>query len=236
MRFSRKRAVAVFSVVACDMFTTAGSAAAGSAVPKTPSAGEALFGKALLSTEFSSVTNKAFELWLSKAFATLDSNKDGVLQVSEAGERIVALLDTNNDFKISLGEMTLSKARALFDALDVNSDGEMATSEVPEALVQLVEIHDGFVENNDGKLDAVEFSQWHASYLKSRGRSMSWAEIIILVVAGGVSVAAVGMSVQSWQKNTSGGKDESSFLGAEEYALEYPPEVLLLPVACDGAD
>lgn len=166
--------------------------------------------------------------WLSSAFDELDVNSDGGLDASELGPKILALLDTNSDGRVLPNEMALSKATKLFAALDLDSDGELTTSEVSEEIIALVENHDGFEENNDGKVDTVEFSSWHASQAKKQPkRSTSWTEILILCIAFGGAVVAVGLMVQSWRKTTSSGSSdgEQDFLGVEEYELDYPPEV-----------
>jgi len=201
---------------------------------ETAAAPQNIFGK-----ECAKTYEGDFFEWIAESiFPSLDANGDGTLDKSEVSASVISHLDNNADEKISLGEMTMAKAKALFNALDLDEDGELTTAEVPRALIENIENADGFEENNDGKVDTVEFSNFHASRVKKRGRSMSGAEIVILLVAFGVGVVAMFMVAQSWRSNTSTESEEQAFLGVEEYQLDYPPEVAAFQELRDegGAD
>jgi len=164
--------------------------------------------------------------WLEDAFKLLDREGDGSLNKSELGPWPIKWLDESGDGKVIRGEMTMASAMNLFKALDLDGDGELSASEVPQSLIDAIESHDGFAENNDGKADAVEFATFHAAQAKAKGKPMSGAEIIILLVAAGVGVVAVVLLVQSWRSTASASKDSSQdFLGIDEFTLTYPPEV-----------
>mmetsp|Transcript_32363 Transcript_32363/g.59183 ORF Transcript_32363/g.59183 Transcript_32363/m.59183 type:complete len:401 (-) Transcript_32363:263-1465(-) len=210
--------------VAIVVLTTSGASSSLTTAATDSVAETLLFGK--VSVPFAG----SFHSWLSEtAFSKLDINSDGELDESELGSTAIKLLDIDSDGRVLPGELTLSKAKALFDALDLDGDGELTASELPEEIISLVENHDGFEENNDGKVDTVEFSNWHASQAKKQQvkRSMSWTEILILCIAFGGAVVAVGLMVQSWRKTTSSGSSDGQedFMGVEEYELDYPPEV-----------
>ena len=125
----------------------------------------------------------------------------------------------------------MAKALAIFALLDLDGDGVLSPEEVPLEFIESGEIHDGFAENNDGKLDEVEFSTWHAAKLrKPVAKPMSWGEIAILVIAGGAATVGAGLLLQSWRKSTEVGTGDGDFLGVETYELDFPQEVLSLPL------
>lgn len=174
--------------------------------------------------------NGAFKMAAPSALAewvlATDKNKDEALQESELGALAFKHLDANGDGAVSREEMSMAKALALFSALDANADGELMAGEVPQAFIDIVENLDGFVENNDGKLDSIEFANFHAKVKpKPKKAPVSWAEVAILGIAGGMACVAAALLYQSWRKSTSSGGEVNSLLGVENYELDYPPEV-----------
>jgi hypothetical protein len=96
---------------------------------------------------------------------------------------------------------------------------------------------DGFIENNDGKLDDVEFANFFAKVKpKPKKPPVSWAEVAILGIAGGMACVAAALVAQSWRKSTQSSHDTDSLLGVESYELEYPPEVLAFQELREGGE
>jgi hypothetical protein len=193
-------------------------------------------------TAFFTEENSAYKMTTPSAFAdwvaAADTNKNEVLDEAELGGKLaLKFLDTNGDGSVSLQEMSMAKALALFGALDRDSDGELGAVEVPQAFIDVVENLDGFVENNDGKLDEVEFSNFFAKVKpKPKKPPVTWAEVSILGIAGGMACLAAYMLLQSWRKSTSTGGDTNSLLGVESYELDYPPEVMAFQELRDNGE
>ena len=107
--------------------------------------------------------------------------------------------------------------------------------EVPQELIDSIENHDGFEQNNDGKVDSVEFANFHEAMRKAYGmktnaKPMTWMEYVVLATASVVLAVAGSLTFQTWRKNTSAGAEAGPNLGGnlasgiETYDLEFPPE------------
>ena len=114
-----------------------------------------------------------------------------------------------------------------------SSDGELTHEEVPRSLIESIENHDGFEQNNDGKVDSVEFANFHEAMrkmygMKSAQKPMTWMEYVVMGTATLVFGTAIALTIQSWRKTTSGEASSPSLSaiasGVETYLLDFPVE------------
>jgi translocation protein SEC66 len=180
----------------------------------------------------SPVTNAVFDgnfmNWLDVSFKSLDKNEDGKLDGKEVIKKnVFESLDSNKDGSIEALELQTSDSKSFFNLLDVNGDEFWTVGEVPLTLIQAIENHDGFAENNDGKVDLVEFSSYHSSNntIKKDAKGKSYTEMAILGFAGLIAVSAIVVMYNSWSSTTQSDDKSQAFMGVDEYELEYPPEV-----------
>ena len=232
------------SISGCGAGEAAGATATASAAGGDTGAGgggagaklSGLFGKMGVELPTFSGDSSTYWKWLHEdVFAALDANGDGNFDADELGDHGMKHLDADGDGLVSMGEMTLSKALLLFATMDLDGDGELTGEEVPQELIDSIENHDGFEQNNDGKVDSVEFANFHEAMRKAYGmktnaKPMTWMEYVVLATASVVLAVAGSLTFQTWRKNTSAGAEAGPNLGGnlasgiETYDLEFPPE------------